>query len=367
MKGPIRGATGQTQRPAASVTDNWQLLPPIVTGRLPALKASNAAPVKGIKPVASVSAPPTLPPLPPQEIVTLVQTPPAKPAAPQSTAPQPKAKPEKSKANTGNSMPGTNADTSELVKAYEWWSLSDQVQTSAEPAARSAPAPSNERAQPLPLTNEVDWTAEPLSSEFTTRGRNQKSAQRSKKMPRRKVFAFIAAGGVAVAGTALFLNLGHLGGKATTQTAAQPMNMNNKPAPQQQANNNPAPQQQANNKPAANQGQMAMQDVPAAKTGTVVGSTQLGSNTSVDFTNPADKKPSVLINLPGNNFVAYEKACTHEGVIVNYDPATKMLVCPAHGAIFDPAKGASVVQGPAEQPLPQVHVKVNGDGTITAV
>jgi len=358
----MKGPSGSPPRVAASTTDNWQLLPPIVTGRMPAFKAPVQA--GGTKPVASVSAPPTLPPIAPQEMVAPVQKAPTRPVAPPPATPQPKAKPEKSQANSGNSMPGTNADTSELVKAYEWWSQSDQVQAAAEPAPR--PAPSDERARQLPLANEADWTAEPLPSEFTTRGRKQRSAQGPRKMQRRKVFAFIAAGGVAVAGTALFLNFGHIAGTANTQT---PRPTAQKPAAND--NNKAAAQPQANAAAPANNGQMTMQKtsatkVPAANNGTAVGSTKQASNTAVDFMNPADKKDSFLINLAGN-FVAYERACTHEGVTVNYDPGTKMIVCPAHGAIFDPAKNASVVQGPADQPLPKVRIKVNGDGTITAV
>jgi Rieske Fe-S protein len=377
----MKGPAGLPSRVAASATDNWQLLPPIVTGRMPAFKAPAQA--GSMKPVGSVSAPLTLPPVAPQEMVAPVQkaparamAPPPAPVVPQPVPPQPKPKPkpkaksERAQANNGNSMPGTNADTSELVKAYEWWSQSDQVQVAAEPAAR--PAPSDERArQQLPLANEADWTAEPLPGEFTPRGRKQKSAQGPRKMQRRKVFAFLAAGGVAVAGTALFLNFEHIAGMANTQMTG--------PAAAQKAVNNtdkPATQQQANNAAPANNGQMTMQKAPAANNGqkaavvnngTIVGSTKQASNTAVDFTNPTDKKDSFLINLPGNTFVAYERACTHQGVTVNYDPGTKMIVCPAHGAIFDPAKGASVVQGPADQPLPKVSIKVNGDGSITAV
>jgi Rieske Fe-S protein len=52
-------------------------------------------------------------------------------------------------------------------------------------------------------------------------------------------------------------------------------------------------------------------------------------------------------------------------VLVAYDPQTHTLVCPAHGAIFDPAQGGRVLHGPATRPLPQVTIHVNSDGTIT--
>ena len=105
----------------------------------------------------------------------------------------------------------------------------------------------------------------------------------------------------------------------------------------------------------------------------VIGTTTIAANSYANFTNPGDKKDSVLVHLANGNFVAYERACTHVGVNVNYDPATQLLVCPAHGAIFDPTKNAAVVQGPngsaatTIRPLAKVAIKVNGDGTITTV
>jgi Rieske Fe-S protein len=63
--------------------------------------------------------------------------------------------------------------------------------------------------------------------------------------------------------------------------------------------------------------------------------------------------------------VAYEKACTHQGVPVRYNPATHKLVCPKHNAIFDPAHSGRVVDGPARRALPGVIIHINADGTIT--
>ncbi|MBV9712332.1 MAG: Rieske (2Fe-2S) protein, partial [Ktedonobacteraceae bacterium] len=101
----------------------------------------------------------------------------------------------------------------------------------------------------------------------------------------------------------------------------------------------------------------------AGHTGTVIGSTAMAPNSVVEFNNNQD----LLIRLPNGNFVAYNRACTHEGVPINYDPVTKKMVCPAHGAIFDPAQNAKVLQGPAPTPVKAVKIRLNGNGTITMV
>jgi len=99
--------------------------------------------------------------------------------------------------------------------------------------------------------------------------------------------------------------------------------------------------------------------------GTVIGKTNQPTNSATSFTYPVDGNASLLIHLPNGNFVACEQACTHAGVPVNYDPGSHTLVCPAHGAVFDPSNGFSVQQGPANSPLPGVSISINADGTIT--
>nr|MBA2678897.1 Rieske 2Fe-2S domain-containing protein [Ktedonobacteraceae bacterium] len=91
----------------------------------------------------------------------------------------------------------------------------------------------------------------------------------------------------------------------------------------------------------------------------------LATNAAQDFTNPTNKHAAILVHLPSGKFAAYDKACTHQGVAVTYDPQTNKLVCPLHHSIFDPADNGKVVQGPAFLRLPAVKIQVNGDGTIT--
>lgn len=80
-----------------------------------------------------------------------------------------------------------------------------------------------------------------------------------------------------------------------------------------------------------------------------------------------EHRQRLLIHLPNGNFVAYKQACTHTGVLVNYDPKTHLLVCPAHGAIFDPAQNGKVIMGPAVTPLPKVAIQISSTGAITLV
>ncbi len=107
---------------------------------------------------------------------------------------------------------------------------------------------------------------------------------------------------------------------------------------------------------------------PPGHTGTVIGYTNQATNSAKSFTNPADGNGGLLVHLGNGNFVACERACTHVGVPVNYDAGSGKLVCPAHGAIFDPLNGFSYVPGSGPSglsPLPQASIRINNDGTIT--
>jgi serine/threonine protein kinase len=104
---------------------------------------------------------------------------------------------------------------------------------------------------------------------------------------------------------------------------------------------------------------------PPQHTGTVIGYTNQATNSGKTFTNPKDGNSSMLVHLSNGNFVACERQCTHQGVNVNYDAGSQKLVCPAHGAVFDPANGFNLIQGPGNGPLAGVSIRVNADGTIT--
>jgi cytochrome b6-f complex iron-sulfur subunit len=74
--------------------------------------------------------------------------------------------------------------------------------------------------------------------------------------------------------------------------------------------------------------------------------------------------PAVLVHLENGDFVAYSAVCTHQGCTVAYNDG--QLACPCHGSIFDPADGAAVVNGPAQQPLPEIPVEVRGGEVFKA-
>ncbi len=89
-------------------------------------------------------------------------------------------------------------------------------------------------------------------------------------------------------------------------------------------------------------------------------------NSSAQFTIPSNGDPGVLVHLDSGKFVAFDATCTHAGCPVSYDPSSKLLLCPCHGAAFDPSQGAAVIQGPAPTPLTSVPVTVDqSTGTIT--
>ena len=82
------------------------------------------------------------------------------------------------------------------------------------------------------------------------------------------------------------------------------------------------------------------------------------------FTFKDSGNPAVLVHLDNGDFVAYSAVCTHQGCTVAYKDGN--LACPCHGSVFDPADGAAVVAGPAQRPLPEIPVKVEGGEVVRA-
>ena len=90
------------------------------------------------------------------------------------------------------------------------------------------------------------------------------------------------------------------------------------------------------------------------------------NNSSVSFTLASNGDPGVLVRLQNGKFVAFDATCTHAGCPVQYDSSSQHLLCPCHGAEFDPSHNAAVVQGPTNTPLTSVPINVNNStGEIT--
>jgi serine/threonine protein kinase/Rieske Fe-S protein len=236
----------------------------------------------------------------------------------------------------------------EMAGADEWW--------------RNSVQPSQEFQLPPGFDDQWSPNGAPVTGTLgrrTTTGLKRPAG----KTNRRKVVAFLASAGVAAAVGAFVVNshLIQMAGSAMQQGAPKA--------------NNTTTTTTGTTKTGTQQKTTSTTGTQKPNGGTnsnTVGTTTLALNSAMTFTNPADKKEGVLIHLPDGNFVAYEDSCTHQGITVKYDPATHLLVCPLHGAIFNPAQNGAVVQEPEVQPtptikpLPKVAIKVNSDGTITA-
>ena len=106
---------------------------------------------------------------------------------------------------------------------------------------------------------------------------------------------------------------------------------------------------------------------PGGATGPVVARmSQLASGRAVTFDDPISGDPGVLIKLRDGRIVAFDTVCTHAGCTVGYDHRSGYLICPCHGAAFDPAQQAQVIAGPTDQPLAPIPIQVDtASGRIT--
>ncbi len=105
----------------------------------------------------------------------------------------------------------------------------------------------------------------------------------------------------------------------------------------------------------------------ASPAGTRIGAlADLQAQGSLVFQDPTSGDPAVAVALDGGSVVAFDAVCTHAGCTVSYDSGAKVLSCPCHGAVFDPAHGAAVVSGPAPTPLASIPLQVGTDGGVYA-
>jgi thiosulfate dehydrogenase (quinone) large subunit len=105
-----------------------------------------------------------------------------------------------------------------------------------------------------------------------------------------------------------------------------------------------------------------------SKVGLFLGNVKtLQPNQSLAYTDPKSGDPAILIRLPGGRLVSYDMVCPHQGCSVPYDPKRRLLVCPCHGAQFDPARGAAPLSGPVSQPLISLPIRLDAAGNVYAL
>jgi ubiquinol-cytochrome c reductase iron-sulfur subunit len=80
-----------------------------------------------------------------------------------------------------------------------------------------------------------------------------------------------------------------------------------------------------------------------------------------------------LVRLPGREtwspegIIAYSRVCTHAGCpLAQYQDEDYTLLCPCHQSSFDVLDGGRPTFGPAGRPLPQLPLRIEGDGVLVA-
>ncbi|ONK12687.1 Rieske (2Fe-2S) protein [Streptomyces sp. MP131-18] len=74
-----------------------------------------------------------------------------------------------------------------------------------------------------------------------------------------------------------------------------------------------------------------------------------------------DGDDALLFRADETTVAAFSAVCTHQGCGVQ--PAGTELHCPCHNSVFDAATG-EVLSGPADEPLPAIRVKIEGQQIV---
>ncbi len=73
--------------------------------------------------------------------------------------------------------------------------------------------------------------------------------------------------------------------------------------------------------------------------------------------------PVVLAQPTAGSYVAFSAVCTHQGSTVESGSGL-VLTCPAHGSQFNAGEQGKAVRGPAVEPLPSLHVSLEGGDLV---
>jgi len=95
--------------------------------------------------------------------------------------------------------------------------------------------------------------------------------------------------------------------------------------------------------------------------GAIANTNDLTVNSPVYFEYPSGY-PSMLIKKADGSLIALSMLCTHVCCQCAYDSRSEQIYCPCHGSLFD--QNGNVLQGPANLPLPQIELNVDGNGNV---
>jgi len=98
--------------------------------------------------------------------------------------------------------------------------------------------------------------------------------------------------------------------------------------------------------------------------GTAIGAaSQVPVGGAGTFSDPTTGDPSIVIQPQKGSFVSFDLVCPHAGCVVQYDTASKELICPCHGSRFNSDTGA-VELGPAATGLLRIKIAEGSDGQL---
>jgi len=76
--------------------------------------------------------------------------------------------------------------------------------------------------------------------------------------------------------------------------------------------------------------------------------------------------PALIVKLKDGSYGCFDAICTHEGCRVGWDAVDAVMLCPCHGAAFDPNSHAAVLGGPTNTPLLELPLVIDHQaGTIS--
>jgi len=179
-----------------------------------------------------------------------------------------------------------------------------------------------------------------------------------------------AAALVALVGGGMAAGLGRLLGGASTKGGPLALGATSKTVPatappttQAPAAQTPATQAPATSTPGSGTSAPPTTTRPRPA-GTAIGAAaQVPVGGAGSFNDPTTGDPSLVIQPQKGSFVAFDLVCPHAGCVVQYDTASKILICPCHGSQFNADTGA-VEQGPAASGLLKIRIAEGSDGQL---